>query len=353
MIENILSKMEIKNSIINYIPNEIKNRRSDYIWSEKCYVYYDLPTIIGIIGEADNYKNKKHTLWFKNVAEFEDYFEKKDWKSKFFYWFLCFNYYDENKDVFPIEIRDVDFLKVVNNVLENYNFNSFKNKYYILCTSYKSDNNSCWTTFGTSHAKNLEKVNVVMNDNSTIEKIDEKNYIFKGNIDLKYNSKAACICFDANNIFSCLNSSIFKGYIRYGWKEVFDFFNRNLSVLHKRYKGKYDSEDFIDSVEYCIDLINLFFKSDFYSGEKELRYVIEKIYIEDDELFEKIDKIDAYSYSFDFDLIKHITLYDREDYKFFSFLGNNKIRLSKKCLNRDGKPYFKTENGIPTLLYEN
>ncbi len=349
---NFMNLTEIKKSIIKYIPDEIKSRRSKFLWSEKCYVYYDLSTILSIIGRDDNYKNVKHTLWFKNVSEFEDYFEKKGWKSKFFNWFLCVEYFDNNKEAFPIEIRNLDFLRAVNNVLQNYNFDNFKNKYYILCTSYKSDNNTCWTTFGTSYAKNLEEVKVVMNDNSTIDKVDEKNYIFKGNIDLYYKSKAACICFDANNLELCLNSYIFKGYIRYGRNEVFKFFNEQLIMLYEKYRSKYDSKAFIDCVEYCIDLVNLFFKDDFYSGEKELRFIIEKTNIENDELFEKIENIDAYSYPFNFDLISHITLYDREDYKFFSFLEKNKIRLSKKCLNRDGEPFFEENSGIPALLYE-
>lgn len=333
--------------LANSNDNENKNKRL-------CYLYYDLPTIEKILKGVNSNKKKKHELWFKGLDQFEDFFERNDkgWKSKFFNWIAKVNSYNINIMDFSEIIRDQKFLSVINEILDKYDYNKLKNKYYILCSSYEADNSTCWGTFGNNSSKNLDKVEIEISNGTKVKIVDNK-FIFKHKIkEINIKSSAACLCIDKDGLECALKDSIVltafvhAGYIHYDEASVFDYFNEFLSIIYVKYKNNLKSKKLIEEVNNCIDRINLFFKDKFYKYEKEYRFIVDKRIFKKNKYFSKKRGKNIYTFSFDLNLIDHITLNDRKDYARFAFFGADKIKLSLKCINKDSKIFYEEENGI-------
>lgn len=308
-----------------YVPKEVKKAINNIFdcsnLGRKLYVYYDVDTISKIVNETNE-------LWFKSPNLYFDKEENKFMGNKYFYIFL---YLDKKKYL-------NEFKNIIEKSFKTYPKERYLKRYYILCTSYKPDNALCWNTFF-GNTINATEINIKKNNDIKINSLDDSENV-KGDFNFTYRKKqttSGCISFNKDSLkFLVSKKFIIHGYVNYSSEQMTNIFFNCLDEIYLLYKNGITENDIIYYIYQLIDYFNLFTKSDFYSGEKEYRFVLDTSFFD---LIENKDNItydstnDVYKLKFPKDIISHITITNSKDKE--KFKGFN-IRLSKISFNEEG-----------------
>jgi hypothetical protein len=318
-----MKEISMLKTVYANIPKELKRKWDKNIYDghrgDFLYVYYDVDTI-------SNIANLTNEVWFKKAQSFSDKEEYSGWANKYFYVSIEL---DQKK-------YESNFKSIVKEAFNSYDIEKYNNRFYIFCSSYKSDNNLCWNTF---MGKTIAHVNqIVVKGNNYNKKETNDGLRIDGN-DLtvevtKQYSNGACICLhrDAfDNLFD------FQGFICYDLKILSKKFFNYLKLIYKRYKQNDSKESIIGQIHNLIDLCNLFYKDEYYAGEKEYRYVIDKNKhdIKDQHYLEmkryRVDE-EKIIYKFIDGAIDHITVTHSEDKSRFN---SQRVHLSRISFNEE------------------
>ncbi len=322
--------------IYKYVPTEVsKARKSHNSKTNHLYVYYDTNTISQIANETNE-------LWFKSPKAFSDKEEHIGWINKFFNFIIklkskSFKY---NKS----------FQKLVMDAFHTYDIERYNQRYYICCFSYEPDNNLCWNTFMGNSIQHITKINVKGKYDDILISILKDNIVVMGSdlscaFEKKY-THGACICFNKSSLdcnFDC-GKNIEGGFVCYSSNILTIKFKKWLDSVYKQYRIDNNENAAIVKIHNIIDRCNLFFKNDFYAGEKEFRYVYDSFYETEQDLHilsKEImkDKI-IYKYKFNKSSIRHITITNSNDKKIFENNFKKQIRLSKISFNEENINWY-------------
>ncbi len=321
---DIIDKMIKIKKLYSNMPTEIKKARKDFFRDgnkgDKLYVYYDVDTIDVIV-------NNTKELWFKSADSFTDIEEHNGWGNKFFYVLL---YLDKKKYL-------KKFKDIVKDAFKTYDINSYLNRYYILCSSYEPDNNTCWNTFLGNNFKNVK--GLCANGDFVIDNKKSNSLKLTGNFTCKIEKEhtyGACICFNRSSLeYSIKTGVAYEGYVSYDFKQMAEKFFDVLNVIYKMYKDMSNEDEVKYHIYELIDMCNLFYKNKFYFGEKEYRYVIDIEYNPDLKNSIEVSSKGKHiiKYSFTKNDINHITITNSKDSNRFK---DYEIKLSKISFNEEG-----------------
>lgn len=352
-----VGKYKIKlDDVYNNVPIEIKEARKNLFSYENqgnnLYVYYD----INLISEI---ANKTNVLWFKSADEFSDKEENAVWQAKFFNVLIylqeknCSEYNDE-------------FKKIVVDAFKAYDIKKYYKRYYICCLSYEPDNNLCWYTFSGKKFQNINKIEIEgkykIEDEISKEKIILTGDKLSCTLEKKY-THSACICFNKSAL-DCIVEGIHNiksGFVSYSSKVLKKKFCACLDVIYDKYKENNNLETIKVDIYNLIDYCNLFFKNDYYAGEKEYRYIYDSSLPLDKTRLIKCDNNKEkpiitkdnnkgktiYKLNFGNKSIQHITITNSNDKILFEEKYNENIFLSKISFNEESIKWFETG-----MLYE-
>lgn len=331
--------------IYNNVPIEIKKVRKNPFSHENrgsnLYVYYD----INLISEIANQTNE---LWFKSANAFSDKEENAAWGAKFINVLI----YLQGKKCTKYNKK---FKEIVINAFRTYNIEEYYKRYYICCLSYEPDNNLCWNTFMGKTFQNINKIEIEgkynIEDNISKDKIILTGDNLTCTLEKKY-THGACICFNKFAIDCAVKGiqNIKSGFVCYSSEVLKRKFCACLDVIYDKYKEKNNLETIKAYIYNLIDYCNLFYKNDYYAGEKEYRYVYDSLSLPNEQILIKSNNNGKTIYKLKFgkDSIKHITITNSSDKKLFEENYNGKIFLSKISFNEETIKCFETG-----MIYEN
>lgn len=349
-MENLINYITSLRSVYNYIPSEIKKaQKKPFKHGNNCsnlYVYYDVNLI-------SNIANTTCELWFKSANDFIDKEENAAWKSKFSSVLIFLQGKNCSK-------YNKKFKNIVIEAFKTYDIGKYNERYYICCLSYEPDNNLCWNTFIGNTIKDITKIKIE-GQYKIEDEISNNKIILSGDklscIIEKKCTHGGCICFNKSEIDYIMSNdlSIKSGYINYSSKILKNKFCACLDFIYKMYKETNNLKNAITYIYNLIDYCNLFYKNDFYAGEKEYRYVYDSsLSLNNQELIKgndnKGEKI--YKLKFDKDSINHITITNSNDKSLFEKNYKGKIFLSKIYLNEIPKDKLDSKE-ISKEIYEN
>lgn len=323
------------------IPIEVNNARNDFFSHDNkadyLYIYYDVNTISQIANETNE-------LWFKSANAFTDKEEHLGWINKFacIYMRLDSKNFSRYNDVFK---------KIVKNAFDTYDIEKYNRRYYICCTSYEPDNNLCWNTFMGNSVQHITKINV--KGKCEVSPLSEEDILIIGNdlscsFEKKY-THGACVCFNKSSFdlefqYDSNPLKIIGGFVCYSSNILNSKFEDCLDSVYKLYLEDNNENSVIIKIHEMIDYCNLFYKNNYYSGEKEFRYVYDSLLENNQELSilskEIIKNKIIYKYKFKKDLIDHITITNSNDKSMFETNFKDKIYLSKISFNEENINWY-------------
>lgn len=333
---NMEDLLKIKN-IYNNIPNEVKKARKSFFnngnRANRLYIYYG-------IDDIKKTANEDKKLWFKSPKMYGDKEENDAWMSKFFHVKIGI----ENRKYCK------KFKEIVNNAFATYDIKEYYNKYYVCCLSYEPDNNLCWNTFGRKTHYNLSKIKI--GGENIVSRREANNEIVLTGEDLSCSFdneklRSACICFDKTRLDRDLNKNLFiYGFVSYSSQILTQKFFDALESVYKKYKENNDDCYATYIIKKLIDYCNLFYKNEYYAGEKEYRYVYDTTYDINNGnnlLHKELENGEwVYKYRFEEKAVDHVTVTNLKDKKLFE---NYKVKLSKIAFNQENIDFLK-ENAI-------
>ncbi len=339
------------NDVYNNVPDKIKEAwKNPYTHENRgnnLYVYYD----INLISEIANQTNE---LWFKSADAFSDKEENAAWQAKFFNVLIylqgknCNEYNDE-------------FKKIVIDAFKTYDIEKYYKRYYICCLSYEPDNNLCWYTFSGKTFQNINKIEIQgkykIEDEISKEKITLTGDKLLCTLEKKY-THCACICFNKSAI-DCIVEGIHNiksGFVSYSSKVLKNKFCACLDVIYDKYEEKNNLENIKTDIYNLIDYCNLFYKNDYYAGEKEYRYILDLLLPLEKTILIKCDNNEEkpiltkgynngktiYKLNFGKESIEHITITNSNDKSLFEKKYSKNIFLSKISFNEEYIDWFET-----------